>query len=371
MVQDWNGLTDALQKSAQGVEFPPLAHANAFPNENQLRLEVVWRAILAQELAESVATGPIGERMLAIEHAAESRWVSLLRNELYSARGVDQAHGDYAAMRKEPLLAPSDDPCPASTLDAIVGFLKNADAPRVERVVTFNADDWLEYELCRRLGAASFHDRFHIVVQPTFGPGAAVDESAPSDGNGLRFNRIPIIHIHGFLCHPGEKTHPSYSGRTPKHARQPSFDAPNMLVFRDLDYWRTVSNPTSFANHTLLDAMTTSMCVFVGLSFRDMNLLRWVGALAAEHEDTWRRRWDIHFTKGDESVNQGASWARRRKGHRWLTQKVPEHVCRYFEYRGIVIEEVDWRAKSGPLSVAAALQRIPGTAGDTGNRDDP
>jgi hypothetical protein len=354
VVPDWNGLTEALQQAAGG-SFPPLDPSGAFPNENQLRLELVWRALVERkrkEAAKQASTKEsIGERMLAVERAAEVEWVALLRSELYATRDISGAGAAYASLR----MGESNGDhvsCPATTLTALADLLLGDEAAQVERVITFNADDWLEFELCRRLGAKEFHERFRVVVQPTFGPDAARYDSANDDAGSAR-EQISLVHPHGFLCHPGEKQHPTYSSPASKHARQPSYDAPNMLVFRDLDYWRTAANPTSFANHTLLHAMTTSRCVFVGLSFRDLNLLRWAGALAAEHEDAWRRRWDVHFVSGDESVAEGAAWARRRMGHTWITSGMPSHLEEYLNHRGIALREVSW---SEPSTVTAALR---------------
>jgi len=195
-----------------------------------------------------------------------------------------------------------------------------------------------------------------LVSQPTFGPDAMYYE-----GNGESATvsaKIPIVHAHGFLCHPEERNFPTYSSSNGA-GREPSYDAPNMLVFRDLDYWRMTANPTSFANHTLLDALTTTRCIFVGLSFKDINLLRWIGTLAAERADAWRRRWDLHFLSGDESVKVGAAWARRGNGHRWLTDAVQSHFEEFFTHRDICIEKVDWNGTRAP-DLKTVLERLLG-----------
>jgi hypothetical protein len=139
-----------------------------------------------------------------------------------------------------------------------------------------------------------------------------------------------------------------------------------MLVFRDLDYWRMTSNPTSFANHVLLSALTTTKCVFIGLSFRDLNLLRWLGSLASEYADTWHRRWDLHFRQGDDPLGTAHAWTPRRPKHAWLTSGVAPHHASFFEHRGIRIAEVDWRLSDGERSLRhelnKALRATPATA---------
>lgn len=362
LVADWDGLTrwlvgETAGRKLAGVEAGLPA---AFPNTNQIEMELAFRALVERRArmkrGESTKRArPLGERMLELEREAELAWIELLRAGLYATGEGDGTRAPYLAERRakrRPRGGASS--CPNTTLRAIASLLHGEDA-LVGRVITFNADDWLEYELWRS-APRDFHKRFRIVTQPTFGPDARLYEdehSARSTGP-----RVPIIHAHGFLCHPMEGARRTYSasgrrsaarGEVGASARQPSYDAPNMLVFRDIDYWRTVANPSSFANVTLLDALMNSRCLFVGLSFRDINLLRWLGVLAREHEDTWHRRWDLHFRAGDEPAGVGRSWMRRRNGHIALLGRDAASLGAYLAHRGIEARAVEDWAQIGAL----------------------
>ena len=243
--------------------------------------------------------------------------------------------------------------------------MKLATKGRIRRIVTFNADDWLEYALTRALGkgdlkrgGAAFHRQFRIVSQPTYGPDSLVRERAGTDDDDASLqSRIPIIHVHGLLCHPAEDHKATASYASPNdQGRPPSYDAPNMLVFRDLDYWRMTSNASSFANHVMLNALSTSRCVFVGLSMQDINLLRWFGSLAAEHQAAWQDRWRLHFDVGNESVSVAHGWTRRPNGHRWLTDSRDPVLEKMLEYRGVRQLTTNWSTSTGPDSVGERLR---------------
>lgn len=359
LVADWDGLTRQLARDAKGSKLvEERARLDAsFPNANQIELELAFRALVERSLAARERAGvkgrrAIGDRMLALEREAELAWIAMLRGALYAPpRAASAPPPPYLAGRGAgPRAHARRAACPNATLRAIGDALRDGRSP-VRRVITFNADDWLEYELWRGAPRA-FHTRFRIVTQPTFGPDARAYEASRSSRDPGE--RVAIVHAHGFLCHPMEPTHPTYSssrarvgargahakGRPPRSPRAPSYDAPNMLVFRDLDYWRTVANPSSFANVTLLDALMNSRCVFVGLSFRDINLLRWLGVMAAEHEDTWQRRWNLHFRDGGESVATGRSWMRWRNGHVALLGADAAPLGAYLAHRGITARAV-------------------------------
>jgi hypothetical protein len=356
LAPNWDDLTAEVEKAAGIVGPRPETEGIRFPNENQLRLELAWRRLLGTEAEKAVPkdpnASPIGRRMLDIERDAELRWISILRTALYNTGTQSHDATQYVSQRTKADGLNKDSACPSGTLSALVEFLSEPrHRTQIERVITFNADDWLEFELSRRLGRSEFFKRFRIVTQPTFGPDTTIGgEDHSSD------RRLPIIHAHGFLCHPHETKFGSYSDSPTNHARQPSYDAPNMLVFRDIDYWRMTANPMSFANHTLLNAMTNSRCIFIGLSFRDINLLRWTGVLAAEHEDAWQQRWNLHFTQGDDAVRHALSWARHRRGHRWIEQKVAVHIEDYFRHRGISLMEVEWGLTSGENALSEVLR---------------
>jgi hypothetical protein len=57
------------------------------------------------------------------------------------------------------------------------------------------------------------------------------------------------------------------------------------LVFTDEQYWRAVGNPTGFASRIFAQALD-GVCVFIGLSMTDINIIRWLAQYAMEaHRD--------------------------------------------------------------------------------------
>jgi hypothetical protein len=352
LVPRWGDLTNQVESKCGAA---PGALAG-MPNEFQLRLELAWRTLRARcvndkEFLEKFKRNgdAIGARMLAFEREVEREWVAILRACLYSDPEAN-------ALRTTPTSVEGGRfATKPSTLDAIVRTLIDDNrAPQIQRVITFNADDWLEFALCRTLGRKAFHQRFRVVSQPTFGADVWVESPAEDEGESVAARKIPIIHAHGMLCHPSENVAGTASYATPNdQGREPSLDAPNMLVFRDLDYWKMTATPSSFANHVLMSALGFTRCVFVGLSMTDINLMRWLGTLAAESESAWHDRWHLHFVKGDESLEKGFVWLNpktNRKRHRWLTAQpksdsaaVPEALG----FRGIETVTVDWGASPG------------------------
>jgi hypothetical protein len=125
---------------------------------------------------------------------------------------------------------------------------------RIQRVITFNADDHLENEANR-----GHHPRRDPVLWPI-----ARESGHPRASRGAGGKPpIPVYHVHGFLPRAG--------------AARRWLDAPDTLVFTDAEYWATVASPLSFANRVVAQALHDSTCIFVGLSMSDVNLIRWLG----------------------------------------------------------------------------------------------
>jgi hypothetical protein len=371
LVPRWDQLVNTIEAGTKVDASSPCDSSNApLPNDGQVRLELAWRRLRENLLKQGGgseegddADQPIGQRMLEFDRKAETDWNKTLRHALYAAPS-SAPFADYAAQRAIPGV---DARIERSTLHMVADMLNGETTRRtIGRVITLNADDWLEFELWRR-SPHDFHDRFRVVTHPTFGPSSVAYEQDDEGEIVTSFSKIPIVHAHGFLCHPDEKDSPTYSaskndkgeGNRARGGRMPAFDAPNMLVFRDLDYWRMTANPSSFANHTLLQAMASTRCIFVGLSMRDLNLLRWLGALAAEHEDAWRARWHLHFQQGSESLAKGNAWARKRTKHVWLTEIKDPTLHRYMSYRGIEMRTVAWPTMDdGPRKASDELRSL-------------
>ncbi len=366
LVPEWDELADGVVEACNAgdqLKSSSRPRCERLPNDNQVRLELAWRALrdeyVARALAEKKADGRnIGERMLALETKVEKAWFETLRAEIYPKNRQPYLDARHAGNH-------SGETSPSTTLNAIVQLLTEGDDARpIQRVVTFNADDWLEYGLTRTVekddserGATKFHRQFRVVSQPTYGPNSLVRVQPDSDDDTSLRSRIPIIHAHGLLCHPAENKQATASYATSnQQGRPPPYDAPNMLVFRDLDYWRMTSNATSFANHVMLNALSTSRCVFVGLSMRDLNLLRWFGTLAAEYATAWQDRWRLHFDVGDDRVGAADAWARRSDSHVWLTDSRDPVLEKMLEYRGVRQLTTNWSTSTGPDSVGERLR---------------
>lgn len=193
----------------------------AHPLEPQLALE--W---IAAQLAKNEVRERVAER-LGIEDAS---FVALLRRALYShahrePRATDALGAVARAVRAEYDRWPHR---------------------RVLRIITLNADDLLEREVC-----ADGVPRLCPIGRPSRHPRWDRRDLPPP---------IPVYHVHGYL--PEDERDPEGSGRT--------------LVFTDDQFWSTTASPLSFANRVVANALYDSQCVFAGLSMRDVNLMRWL-----------------------------------------------------------------------------------------------
>ena len=380
LVPDWDELTDKIV-GADDLKSRKRPQCERLPNDNQVRLELAWRALrdeyVARALAETKADGRnIGERMLALETKVEKAWFETLRAEIYPKNRQPYLDARHAGNH-------SGETSPSTTLNTIVQLLtQKGSEGRVRRVVTFNADDWLEYALVRALGGnepnrggGAFRQQFRVVSQPTYGSDSFVREQRGSDDDDASLqSRIPIIHAHGLLCHPAESKKATSSYATPnQQGRPPSYDAPNMLVFRDLDYWRMTSNASSFANHVMLNALSTSRCVFVGVSMRDLNLLRWFGFLASEHSAAWSERWRYQYSegKGTDPLRRADSWMHRAPIHRWLEGPCDDSLKAILTHRNIAHVPTEWGATSGSESVETRLRQALGYEKDPDAKASP
>jgi hypothetical protein len=150
---------------------------------------------------------------------------------------------------------------------------------RLQRVITLNADDLLEREVC-----TDGVPRVYPIGRPSKYP--SWERQPPP---------IPAYHVHGYL---------------PEDDRDPEGSA-HTLVFTDDQFWSTTASPLSFANRVVANALHDSQCVFAGLSMRDVNLMRWLAlrfeevvADARAHaepepERALRRHFWIHTAKDD------------------------------------------------------------------------
>jgi len=57
-----------------------------------------------------------------------------------------------------------------------------------------------------------------------------------------------------------------------------------MLVFTDLQYWSSSARASSFANRIMSAALSEGQCLFIGVSMKDTNLLRWLALRSLDRE---------------------------------------------------------------------------------------
>jgi hypothetical protein len=135
---------------------------------------------------------------------------------------------------------------------------------RIQSIITFNADDLIEQAIDCIAGMDNLN-----------GVSGAV---ARSTHRMMPDTAVPIYHVHGYLPSGGRK-------RVRKGDYSSSFLGPErMLVFTDSQYWSTSAGDFSFANRIVNTALSENVCVFIGLSMQDINLLRWLALRALDRD---------------------------------------------------------------------------------------
>lgn len=221
--------------------------------EDSALLERV-RAVLRRELGDDVAarvvlrTHPL-EPQLALEWIASELAKDDVRARVAARLGGEDA--SFVGLLRRALYA--DVPRGPRTSDALGAVAAAVRAEyerwpdrRLLRVITLNADDLLEREVC-----ADGVPRLNPIGRPSRNPSWERRDVPPP---------ISAYHVHGYL--PKDERDPEGSGRT--------------LVFTDDQFWSTTASPLSFANRVVANALHDSQCVFAGLSMRDVNLMRWL-----------------------------------------------------------------------------------------------
>lgn len=212
--------------------------------------------------------------------------------------------------------------CTLAAIADIVRAQQASSARRLVRVISFNADDHLEHEVHRGRGWLS---------APVAWPIARESQPPRTLGRGGRAP-VPIYHVHGFLP------------RDPAMARRAWQDAPDTLVFADDEYWGSMAEPLSFPNRVLASALHDSVCVFVGMSMRDFNVLRWLGLRFVAHA-----RDAASAKRGKESL------ARALTRHFWLTGDAPSPLSMVLERRGVSRVPVVFRSGDAAEVLRRAL----------------
>lgn len=188
----------------------------------------------------------------------DARFLEVLRKHLYATARPPLK--DPAFRRSKEALA--------VLARLIVAEHKRGPGQRIQEIITFNADDFIEQAISCAAG-----------TKDSYPPANIAGTVARSTHRLLPSTAVPIYHVHGFL--PSDL---SLDNSGPGH----------MLVFTDSQYWSTSATAFSFANRIVNTAMSEGVCVFIGLSMKDINLLRW---LALRSLDRDRDQLDFERTR--------------------------------------------------------------------------
>jgi SIR2-like domain len=124
---------------------------------------------------------------------------------------------------------------------------------------------------------------------------------------------VGIYHLHGFVPQdPSRYPYHTWEGGLIEDVRLPV----ESLVFTDEQYWQTVARPGWFADRIFAQALC-GICVFVGLSKTDINVIRWLAHNATEVKRDfrlvaagWPDKDEVEFDATEELSR-----------HSWITEK--------------------------------------------------
>jgi hypothetical protein len=185
---------------------------------------------------------------LVYQKLGEPAFFDLLKHHLY--RKANFPFTDRTFVRSNESLA--------AIARLLVAEHKRRSGRRIASVITLNADDFLEQAVARVAGVRDGLIEAGIIGAITRSTHRLIPPAA-----------IPIYHVHGFL--------PSNLWTTGQSPRR-------MLVFSDLQYWSTSATASSFANRIVSAALSEGRCIFIGVSMKDINLLRWLALRGLDRE---------------------------------------------------------------------------------------
>ena len=228
-IPDWNTLAHSVWRQALPDEPDPWAHnSESSPSDIPQFLPIAFE--------------------LAYQRLGEPAFLDLLKRELYKTARFPIT---------EPRFGRSDESL-AVLGRVLVAEHKRAEGSRIASVITLNADDLIEQAVSRAAG-----NRNTILTS------GITETITRSTHRIIAPASIPIYHVHGFL--------PSDRWTTDSGPRR-------MLVFTDLQYWSTSATASSFANRIVSTALSESRCIFIGLSMKDINLLRWLALRSLDRD---------------------------------------------------------------------------------------
>jgi SIR2-like domain len=242
----WGSLAETVWMEAFGTPYPyasrAAGHRHVHPFGHQFALELVERQLHEQS-----------------NSANRDEFVAALSRVIY--KNIGRARRGKSS----------------DTLGVLAQLLRResekGQGRRVERVITLNVDSLLEDEVHRgrRVGFQRTRDGLKAC------PPMVWPVSRASDDHTRAPHAIPIYHLHGYLPNPGV---PRPKRKTTYHQLRDATQ--DTLVFTDWQYWKLSTTPAGFANRVFSTALHDSHCIFIGVSFTDVNLLRWLGMRSVE-----------------------------------------------------------------------------------------
>jgi len=277
-----------------------------------------WKSLVRRLWEEATPESPLPEDspLEALPTVALERIAARLGPEAFIERLRAHLYAGCTRPKREALL--SGDDTLSVIARALVQEQARGPARRIQRVISFNADDLLE-RACARLSPR----------KPIL---RAVTRASHHPERGLGQQPIPCYHLHGYLPAPGS---------APWHLA-----SPDALVFTEAQYWRSVATPLSFANRVMAFALHDTRCLFIGLSMTDLNVLRWLAARADEIEIDKRNQ----FSPRDPSPSRVDGAVRRAlERHFWIHAPQDDpggHLADHLETRGVrsVVLENGWQS---------------------------
>ena len=296
-----------------------VAHSRGMP---------LWNDVV-RRMVEYVAGEEVAARVMRGDHPLEPQlaleWVE---GRLREKGGPQTAKESFASLLRRALYENVDpDGHDDDALSAVSRAVRSEHEAwpdrRLVRIVTLNADDLLERTVCAD-GVA----RLVPIARPNRTPEWSSQGSPPP---------IPVYHVHGYL--PEDADDPAGSAET--------------LVFTDDQFWSTTASPLSFANRVVANALHDSQCVFVGISMRDVNLMRW---LAMRYEEV----------VADARAHGEDADAPELRRHFWIHSKNTDPtgvLTEILRRRGVHSVEIpSWEGAAFSDLLAQCFSRSPGSS---------
>lgn len=182
--------------------------------------------------------------IILAQYITEKLTIEEIENNKNIALDVQKILQSYTLKDKKPLLE---------------SIARHIDEHHLQEVLTFNYDDLLESELSKK---------YDINIYSIYGNNRIVDQY------------FPIYHLHGFL--PLNRVEPSTA------------------IITEEQYHQLYKMPYHWSNVTLLHALNTKTCYFIGLSMSDPNLRRLLDYYKSENyegrpEDNYNQLDNHHY----------------------------------------------------------------------------